>query len=408
MGADTIELREGDCVAHHLTRSEIDGVRVGVSARGRAGLLLHHDRGVWRLPLDTRDLTWARMLIARVVQVPFADLEATVAPAADDGSMETQERAYQERKLAQGLSVSTPKGVMFLASAIAFGTTMAFSTSWQWLAVVMPVLFIHELGHWLAMRAFGHDDAHISFIPFLGAATMTKRPFEKRWQEIVMLLAGPMPGIALAVAVLLSPLGRSGPAQGVAVVALGVNVMNLLPFHPLDGGRILHALVTAGRPRLDLAFKTVAALVFVAAGFQLHAPVIGGLGVFGLYSGARVSARATRERDPPDTGLRSPIAREATARLRVPCARGGLQPKGQRLGCHRRGPRDAARVPALTGLADRAREWPLHSPGPWRRDTDEAVGSQASHPGGLPGGDAGVPGLVRRRAGLRRRELERH
>ena len=38
------------------------------------------------------------------------------------------------------------------------------------------------------MRLFGHKDATIAFIPFLGAATTTSKPFARRWQEVAMLL----------------------------------------------------------------------------------------------------------------------------------------------------------------------------------------------------------------------------
>lgn len=260
--AHGLELHDGRRV-HTLAAGDIRRVDVGLTARGRAQLALVTDRGRWRLPLAPSELTWARLVLSRL---GVADLrpEPTVAAAEGTESLETQERAYQERARGMAGAVSTPHGVLLLASMVAFAaSTLLWSSSWQWVGMLLPILFVHELGHWLAMRAFGHHDAKIAFIPLLGAATTTRLPFQKRWQEIVMLLAGPVPGALVGVVLLLLPVTRHLPrVQLLAITAVTINVLNLLPLHPLDGGRILHALVTAGRPRLDLAFMTVAAQSF--------------------------------------------------------------------------------------------------------------------------------------------------
>ena len=279
---ETIELHEGARLRRRLALSEIDSARVGVTARGRAQLVIVHGGASWRLPLERSDLTFARLAIGAVLVAPVEDPRATLPSTAGGATTEAQERAYQERVVGQRLAVSSPTGVLFLASGVAFAASMLFFTTWKSLALVMPVLFFHELGHWIAMRAFGHDDARIAFIPFLGAATTTKVPFEKRWQEVVMLLAGPVPGIVLGVALMVAPFTGTGLARSAAIMLLAINVMNLLPLHPLDGGRILHALVTAGRPRLDLAFKTVATLAFLGAGIFWEEPVLSGLGLLGV------------------------------------------------------------------------------------------------------------------------------
>ena len=54
-----------------------------------------------------------------------------------------------------------------------FGASSLLFPHWAWLLWLLPFLLLHELGHWSAMRLFGHRDARIRFIPFLGAATLT-------------------------------------------------------------------------------------------------------------------------------------------------------------------------------------------------------------------------------------------
>jgi Zn-dependent protease len=146
---------------------------------------------------------------------------------------------------------------------------MAFSTSWTWVAWILPAVLFHELGHWVAMRAFGHDDARIAFVPLLGAYTMSHKPFQKRWQEVVMLLAGPLPGLFLGL-VLSAVAASRGWTQvsSACLVMIGLNALNLLPIHPLDGGRVLHLLVTSGRPRVDFAVRILGAAVLLGAAFK--------------------------------------------------------------------------------------------------------------------------------------------
>ena len=121
---------------------------------------------------------------------------------------------------------------------------------------VIPVVLFHELGHWVAMRAFGHRDATIRFIPFFGAATMTTKQFAKLSHEMVVLLAGPVPGMILGLALIqLSLAGVSGYTLFAGIALVSLNVVNLLPLHPLDGGRhparAGHRRAAALRPRAE-------------------------------------------------------------------------------------------------------------------------------------------------------------
>ncbi|HSS39590.1 MAG TPA: site-2 protease family protein, partial [Polyangia bacterium] len=323
-----LELRQPGRV-RRLAGTDIRGAEIGRTARGHAQIVIRTDLGGWRLPLADADLTWARMLFARRLAAP-AEATPTVASAAATASLETQERAYQER--ARAAAVSSPKGVLFLGSLIASAAVMlASSSSWQGLGMVLPILFVHELGHWLAMRAFGHRDAQIAFIPMLGAATLTRTPFQKRWQEVVMLLAGPVPGIIGGIVLCAVPATRHLPhMRSLALMAIGINVLNLLPLHPLDGGRILQALVTAGRPRLDLAFKTAAALLFVAGGFAWHDPLLGGLGVFGVIfwpQARRVAELERRIRQTPGFDPRLPAEQRRAYVFRALAHEPALQAK---------------------------------------------------------------------------------
>jgi hypothetical protein len=182
-----------------------------------------------------------------------------------------QERKYQDILYLMAQRPKPRRRWAFLASAALFAASSVLLPHWRWLLWAIPFLLLHELGHFGAMRLFGHSDAHIRFIPFFGAATMTMTRFRKLSHEMVVLFAGPLPGLLLGLALFqIAEPGRSSYILGSAIMLVTLNGLNLLPLHPLDGGRIVHALLTAGRPRLDFALKVLAGAVIVGCALKFH------------------------------------------------------------------------------------------------------------------------------------------
>lgn len=141
-------------------------------------------------------------------------------------------------------------------------------------AIVAAVVLFHELGHYAAMRAFGYRDTTIFFIPFLGGAAAGRKIDATLSQEIVVLLAGPLPGLIVAGAAALLGAGQV-PQLSVALWALvGINLFNLLPILPLDGGRIVHALLFARNAWLDVMLRTVGVALFALFALTSSSPVL--------------------------------------------------------------------------------------------------------------------------------------
>lgn len=127
-------------------------------------------------------------------------------------------------------------------------------------AMVVAVLLLHEAGHFVAMRAFGYQNLKVFFVPFLGAA-VSGRPAQEHggWRAGVVSLAGPVPGIVLAL--LLSPFASLGAPVRVAIVTLVfINGINLLPLLPLDGGRLLNHVIFSRHRALEM-FATVVGVI---------------------------------------------------------------------------------------------------------------------------------------------------
>jgi len=141
---------------------------------------------------------------------------------------------------------------------------------WNYLIALIVVLLVHESGHWIAMRAFGYSNLKMLFIPFFGAAVSGRHYNVAGWQKAVVSLAGPAPGIVFATALYLTTFsGFHFPdvvAKGL-FVAVVINLFNLLPFLPLDGGWFLNAVLFCRHPLLETGFKVIAVFGLIGINF---------------------------------------------------------------------------------------------------------------------------------------------
>lgn len=140
------------------------------------------------------------------------------------------------------------KGLAFLAKAKAFLSLFAsvavYAIFWGWRFAVGFVLlmFLHELGHVVAFKAQGLKVSAPMFIPLLGAYTKAEGELSTE-NHAWAALAGPIAGALGAMTVLqLSDLNGSLLLQALAYTAFLLNLINLVPFPPLDGGAVAGAL----------------------------------------------------------------------------------------------------------------------------------------------------------------------
>ena len=147
---------------------------------------------------------------------------------------------------------------------------------WQFAAGFVVLLFIHELGHVLEARRQGLPASAPLFIPFLGAMIMLKQMPKDAWNEAKVAIAGPIVGSLGAAATWgLGEWLDSDLLVALAFTGFLLNLFNLLPIVPLDGGRI----VAAVHPVLwALGLAGLLALAFVSPNpILLIILVIGGL-----------------------------------------------------------------------------------------------------------------------------------
>jgi stage IV sporulation protein FB len=126
--------------------------------------------------------------------------------------------------------------------------------------LLVLVIIVHESGHFLAMKMLGYTDIRLFFVPFFGAFVSGRHDSVPPFRKALMILAGPLPGILIGMSFLFL-YGRFGhwTFYQLGLMFLLLNVFNLFPVKPLDGGQLLYTVF----PRVALGVQSV--FTFLAA-----------------------------------------------------------------------------------------------------------------------------------------------
>lgn len=156
--------------------------------------------------------------------------------------------------------------------------------TWQFAAVILVSLFVHESGHAWAMKRCGMQVKGMYFIPFLGAAVVSEGSFKSRWGEAFIALAGPVWGMSLAIAaaVVYETTGEPMWAALAGWMAM-LNLLNLLPINPLDGGRVMKSVAFSVNTKAGLYMLLGGTLIAAGAAFLLQSVLFGVLAVIGGF-----------------------------------------------------------------------------------------------------------------------------
>ena len=117
---------------------------------------------------------------------------------------------------------------------------------WQLALVLIVALALHEFGHLLAYKLIGQPWGRIMFLPFLGAIAVPRLPFHRQGEAVFAALMGP--GLSIVPAAAIALYAHSTTALNIwflytGVIIAGLNIFNLLPAEPLDGGMALRSVL---------------------------------------------------------------------------------------------------------------------------------------------------------------------
>lgn len=141
--------------------------------------------------------------------------------------------------------------------------------SWLAVATLVTVIVIHESGHFIAMKFFGYRSVNMTFVPFVGAYVSGQATNLSRKNKLVVLLAGPLPGIVIGCIIFYLYLHNHGYNYfQLAMPFLLLNLFNLLPVFPLDGGQFFQTLFFTGSRIIQLIFLLLSFCVLIFLFFQ--------------------------------------------------------------------------------------------------------------------------------------------
>lgn len=145
----------------------------------------------------------------------------------------------------KGLLLLLPKLKLLTTSASMLVSVGAYAIIWGWRFAVgfVALLFLHEMGHVIQMKREGVKVSGMLFIPFLGAAVGARSMGGNALAEARIGLAGPVLGtLATAALVPLAHVYDSDFLRALAFTGFFLNLFNLVPIVPLDGGRAMAAM----------------------------------------------------------------------------------------------------------------------------------------------------------------------
>lgn len=202
-------------------------------------------------------------------------------------------------------------------SLILFFSLGLFRNSMMGVVLLVGVIFIHELGHLAGMKLLKYTDVQMFFIPFFGAAVSGTETEPRASRKAIVSLLGPVPGILIGIVTGIAYLRTRQPFFADATrTFLFINTFNLLPFHPLDGGRFFDAVLFSRNPKLEIGFKILTALVLTWLAVTFKDMFLGLFAFFvfmslrGTYISASIAHAIRKQTDSVCDAALQPIPRE--------------------------------------------------------------------------------------------------
>jgi len=177
-------------------------------------------------------------------------------------------------KLLSYLFAAGKLGKVLLTCGTMLFSMLAYSWlfGWRYAVGFVLLIFLHEMGHYLAAKQRGLNVGTPTFIPFVGAWIQLKEQPMNVETEAYVAFAGPLAGTAAALACYF--LAREHNSQLMMALAYSgfmLNLFNLIPVSPLDGGRITAIL----SPKVWL----LGIPLLIALFFYSHSPMVILIGV---------------------------------------------------------------------------------------------------------------------------------
>ena len=182
------------------------------------------------------------------------------------------------------LALKLFKSAKVIKVLLAAGSLAAYSWlfSLEFAIALVLCLVFHEYGHVRAMKRFGLKTKGIYLVPFVGGLALSDDRINTRWQDVYISIMGPFFGLILSlVCMLVYWITEIELFAGLAAFNALLNLFNMLPVLPLDGGHVLKSITFSVNSILGLIVCVICAIAGVAASYYFGLALLGFLLVVG-------------------------------------------------------------------------------------------------------------------------------
>ena len=176
------------------------------------------------------------------------------------------------------------KSAKVIKAMLAAASVAAYSWlfSIEFALALIACLVIHEYGHIKAMKHFGMKTKGIYLIPFMGGLAVSDERINTRWQNVVISIMGPTFGLLMSIGCMVAYwITGNIFFAGLASFNALLNLFNLLPILPLDGGHILKSITFSMNSMVGLIACIAGAAVGVFISYSLGLALLGFLLLIG-------------------------------------------------------------------------------------------------------------------------------
>ncbi len=250
---------------------------------------LQSNQGTIECQLDI-ELSWQPFLLHYQLSINNSHVSQGEITTKDIEKQEVVNRPIEKKKFSfigiGSFALKMLKSAKAIKVLFAAGSLAAYSWlfSLEFAIALILCLVFHEYGHIRAMKYFGMKTKGIYLIPFIGGLALSESKINTRWQDVVIAIMGPFFGLMLSIASLfIYWITDIELFAGIATFNALLNLFNLLPVLPLDGGHILKSVAFSMNSIFGLITCVCGALLGIAASYYFGFALLGFILFIGMF-----------------------------------------------------------------------------------------------------------------------------
>lgn len=183
---------------------------------------------------------------------------------------------YPQKPLIEKVKIESNWGLTFFSLVLFVGTFLfLFKDQIRFVLFLILVLFIHEMGHFVFMKLFKYENVRMLFIPLMGAFVQGSKEKYSQKESFYVISAGPFPGIWIgSVLLVFASIYQQEWMLELSFLFLFLNVINLFPIDPLDGGQLFKLYVNKKRDLFLMLFALFSSMLMIFVGWMIDSYII--------------------------------------------------------------------------------------------------------------------------------------